>query len=358
MTNTLAPAEAFPPGEYLREELAERGWAEGEFAEIIGRPVQAVSEILNGKKDITPETAVAIGAALGTSAELWMNLQAAFRLHQVRSSDSPKVLPVERRARLRSLVPVRELQRRGWLPETSDLDELERAVCALLRIDDLSTAPQLAIAARRTNSDQDFTPEQIAWIARVQQLGAQKRSKPFNKSSLEQLGQELVRRIEGPHDLRHLGEWLAACGVALVIEPPLRNSKMDGMASYAGGSPIIGLTTRGDRMDSFVFTLLHEMAHLTLGHLEGDELTVDEGLEDDGGSDKERAANEQAAAWIFPASPSVPRGELNPRILAEIARTQNIHVSFLIGRLQKQGRLDWKDYRRTIPKVRPFVEIG
>ncbi|MHB1536561.1 MAG: HigA family addiction module antitoxin [Acidimicrobiales bacterium] len=147
MTDTMTPAEAFPPGEYLRDELAERGWAEREFAEIIGRAVQVVSEILNVKKDITPETAIAIGAALGTSAELWMNMQAAFRLQQVRSSATPTIRPVERRAMLRSLVPVRELQRRGWLPATSDLDELEGAICDLLRLDDITQTPQLAVAA-------------------------------------------------------------------------------------------------------------------------------------------------------------------------------------------------------------------
>ena len=51
------PAEAFPVGEYLSDELRERGWAIVEFAEILGRPVQAVSEILNGRKEITPTTA-------------------------------------------------------------------------------------------------------------------------------------------------------------------------------------------------------------------------------------------------------------------------------------------------------------
>ena len=39
---------------------------------MIGRPVQAVSEILNGRKQIVPETALAFGEALGTSAELWV----------------------------------------------------------------------------------------------------------------------------------------------------------------------------------------------------------------------------------------------------------------------------------------------
>ena len=224
MTDTMTPAEAFPPGEFLRDELAERGWAEGEFAEIIGRPVQAVSEILNGKKEITPETAVAIGAALGTSAELWVNLQATYHLYQARSTEAPKIRPVERRARLRGLVPVRELVKRRWLPDTDNLDQMEAAVCDLLGIDHISDQPQLAVAARRTNANSAFTPEQQAWIARVQKLGEQRVSVSYDPEALGSLAAGLVRRIAGPEDLHRLGRWLAECGVALVIELPLRNS--------------------------------------------------------------------------------------------------------------------------------------
>lgn len=43
-------AEVFPAGEYLAEELEERGWTQAEFAEILGRPPQFVSEIISGKK--------------------------------------------------------------------------------------------------------------------------------------------------------------------------------------------------------------------------------------------------------------------------------------------------------------------
>ena len=78
------PAEAFPPGEYLRDELDERGWTVVQFAEMIGQPVQAVSEILDAKTGITAETAVSISEALGTSAELWLNLETTYSRHQQR----------------------------------------------------------------------------------------------------------------------------------------------------------------------------------------------------------------------------------------------------------------------------------
>jgi len=69
------PAEVFPPGDFIREELEAREWTQGDLAEILGRPLQAVNEIVAGKKAITPETAQGLGDAFGTGPELWMNLE-------------------------------------------------------------------------------------------------------------------------------------------------------------------------------------------------------------------------------------------------------------------------------------------
>lgn len=80
VTDNPRPAEAFPAGEYLSDELRERGWTIVEFAEILGSPVEAVSEILNDRKEITRATAQEIGAAMGTSAETWLRLEDTYRL--------------------------------------------------------------------------------------------------------------------------------------------------------------------------------------------------------------------------------------------------------------------------------------
>ncbi len=85
MTVTHTTAEAFPPGEYLRDELEERGWTVSELAEITGQPVLVVSEILDAKKAITTDTALSLSEALDTSAELWLNLQTMYQLHRRRS---------------------------------------------------------------------------------------------------------------------------------------------------------------------------------------------------------------------------------------------------------------------------------
>jgi HTH-type transcriptional regulator/antitoxin HigA len=84
MAKAFVPAEVFPPGEFLRDELEARGWSQKQFAEILGRPFQLVNGIINGQRRITEETAVELGAALGTSAKVWMNLEATYRLSRVR----------------------------------------------------------------------------------------------------------------------------------------------------------------------------------------------------------------------------------------------------------------------------------
>jgi HTH-type transcriptional regulator/antitoxin HigA len=362
-TEMLTPAEVFPPGEYLRDELEARGWTQSEFAEILARPTQVVSEILNDKKEITPETAVAIGEALGTGAEFWLNLQAAYRLHLVRSHQ-PDATPVARRARLRSLVPVRELQNRGWLPETEDLDDLEDAVCDLLEIASPNGVPSFALAARRANPEAGLTPEQTAWTARVLKIGRDRVTKPFDQSHVKELGEGLVRRIQDPYDLSELQTWLAEYGVVLVIEQPLKRSKLDGIVLFDDDRrPVVGLTTRGDRLDSFIFTLLHELAHVALGHIQPGTVQVDEALLDERKTDSvdpewESEANDLAGQWIFPhgLDPGTSRPRM-PAILA-LARSHGVHSSFVIGRLQQDRVLDWHEFRRNVPKVRPFVDFG
>lgn len=91
-TNELVPAYTPRPGEILAVELAARGWSQRQFAAIIDRPPQVVNEILRAKKQITPETALRIAAALDTSPELWLNLEADYRLSLARQAISPQLL--------------------------------------------------------------------------------------------------------------------------------------------------------------------------------------------------------------------------------------------------------------------------
>jgi HTH-type transcriptional regulator/antitoxin HigA len=336
----------------------ERGWTEKDFAEILARPVQAVSEILNGRKQIVADTALAIGEALGTSPDLWLNLQTAYNLYQARTH-RPVAADVARRARLRALVPVSEVRRRGWLPDTPDLDVLEAAVRELLGLHDIGDQPVFAVAARRKRTGQDFSPPQLAWLGRIRQIAVERMVATYDSQALGSLASDLVHRIHDPSDLRDLTGWFADCGVVLVTELGLRSSNLDGATMLlSGGTPVIGLTARGDRMDSFVFTLLHECAHLLLGHVGVQGICVDEDLDRfEGGESIEVAANDQAGAWVLSPDVELPAGQISLPMVIRFASQHRLHPSFVIGRLQRE-RHDWSLLRRNIPRVRPYLGVA
>ena len=80
----LICAEAIHPGEMLKDELQARGLSQRKFAGIIGMPYTAFNEIINGKRSITPDTALKIEAATGIAADLWLGLQADYNMQTAR----------------------------------------------------------------------------------------------------------------------------------------------------------------------------------------------------------------------------------------------------------------------------------
>jgi addiction module HigA family antidote len=75
------------PGEFLREELTERGISQSHLAAHIGVAPGVVNLICNGRRGISPEMAKKFAAALGTTAELWMNLQRSYDLSHAADPD-------------------------------------------------------------------------------------------------------------------------------------------------------------------------------------------------------------------------------------------------------------------------------
>ncbi|MGH9610734.1 MAG: HigA family addiction module antitoxin [Bryobacteraceae bacterium] len=71
------------PGEILRDELEERGLSANALARALRVPVNRVTEILNGKRAITADTAHRLARYFGTSAQMWMNLQMDYELDTV-----------------------------------------------------------------------------------------------------------------------------------------------------------------------------------------------------------------------------------------------------------------------------------
>jgi len=84
----MIPAHRKPthPGDILLHEFLEpMGLTQMELAHRMGVPIQRVNTLVNGKRDMTAETAVLLSRALKTTPEFWMNLQDACDLYEARA---------------------------------------------------------------------------------------------------------------------------------------------------------------------------------------------------------------------------------------------------------------------------------
>jgi HTH-type transcriptional regulator / antitoxin HigA len=93
VTKTAAyPDIAIPPGEYLAEEIEARGISQKELAKRMGRPVNAINEIINGKKSITAETALQLEEVMPeVPARFWLNLETDYQLTKMLICQRSKV---------------------------------------------------------------------------------------------------------------------------------------------------------------------------------------------------------------------------------------------------------------------------
>ena len=95
LADRLAPVH---PGEFLVEDfLKPLGLSQYRLARALGVSPMRVSEIARGRRAVTPETAIRLGAALGTTPDYWLKLQARYDLDVARDlMDDGAVAAVER----------------------------------------------------------------------------------------------------------------------------------------------------------------------------------------------------------------------------------------------------------------------
>lgn len=341
-------AEAFPVGEYLRDEIDARDWSVGEFARIIGRPVQAVSEILNGKKALTAETAAEIAMATGTEASTWLNLQSRYALWVQATAQTEKLAMIERRALLAGLVPLNELRKRGLII-AGDIDYEEMQVWGALGITSSAQIPAFVLAARRSAEAEALSPAQTAWVAFARAKSKDLPSRDFDQSGLRDVGQNLTRTITSMDLLSKIPQMFAGVGVRVVYLAPFKSGKLDGACFTDERGPVIALSGRGNAMDKLLFTLLHETAHVVLGHAEGG-VTIDDDISAESMDEQEREADALASSWALrqpvPTGPRVSRQDV-----VSCAALQGVHPAVIVGRLHFDKTVPWAHLNALVPKV-------
>lgn len=335
---------AIPPGEYLSEVLEDLGMSQADLARRLGRPEQAVSEILNGAKRITSETALQLERVTGVPAHVWTALEEEFQLTTARS------LAQEQMASESTMVDLetyRVLARLGFVASTRDRSTKVRELWRFFGVASLHNVAHLRTygAAFRVSAAGGVSPYALAaWLRCGELMAAEATVEPFSASSLRALVPKLrswTRDSLGAAILK-VRTALAECGVVLVVLPHFPKTGAYGATFWVSSDKVVvQMSRRGVWSDVFWFSLFHEIGHVLLHgkkqvFLEGD-------LRD--GTDVGELEHEANA---FASERLVPSRALDAFLASGAPATVRV-VSFadqvgvapgiVVGRLQHQGVL-------------------
>lgn len=354
------PAQVLSPGEYIREEIEERGWKQEDLATILGRPLPTVNQIIVGKTAITPETAHELAEAFGTSAELWMNLETAYRLSKAPRPGGQ----VRNRAKLYEVAPIREMVRRRWIKKANSPSQLEDELKRFFRVESLEHVPELAAAARSSAPpDDDVLAAQVVWFTRALQLASTVQVSRFSNRALQSVAESLRALSRQPEGIREVPRVLASVGVRLVVVQHLKGTRIDGAALWLDpkkkSAPVVALSMRHKRIDCFWHTLCHELVHL----LQGDQ-TIDVSLvgEDrvNHESEIERHTESKATTMMIPSEALdnfIVRVQpfFSKDRIRGFAKRIGVHPGIVVGQLQHRGLIGYHANREMLVDVREIA---
>ena len=322
--------------------LEQAGLTQRDLVPFIGSRAK-VSEILSGKRQITMPMARALHEHLGIPADVLLQGRGV-------SLEDP-LAGIEW-----TRFPLKAMAKVGWIPKVKNLESrAQEVVSGLIR---RAGGPAVAATAlyrknehARANAKMD--PYALkAWCWKVLADANETRlpgSYTPGTITLDFLGQiaRLSWADEGP---RLAKEFLAKHGILLVVVRHLPKTYLDGAAlKLEDGTPVIGLTLRYDRVDSFWFCLLHELAHIGR-HMEinGDVAFVDDLTlrEVEGGrrDPKEAQADQWAEEALVPLrvwDASEARRNPTPMAVVSLAKTLQVHPAIVAGRVRHEE----KNYR-------------
>lgn len=333
---------AIPPGDYLLEVAQEQGISQAELARRMGRPAQALNEMIKGEKQITSETALQLEQVLGVPAHIWTGLEAEYQLVQARHREAQTI---EEESRLLDRFPYKEMVSLGWVEKTKDVlrrvRELRRffGVASLHNLDGVKA---YAPAFRQAKKPRCCPEAVAAWLR-----GGEIEAKRINTAVFDATRlRERLNDIRGlsnftpEKSLPNLRDILADCGVAFVLLPHLPRTYLNGATFWLAEKAVVMMSIRGSWSDSFWFSLFHELGHVLLHDKR--HVFLENHKEDPEWKQQEAEADAFAQEALIPSAPFqrfVESDNFSIGAISTFAKSINIAPGIVVGRLQHDNLL-------------------
>ena len=333
-----------PPGEYLAEVLATKGMAQAELARRIGRPIQAVNEIIKGEKAITPATALQLEKALDVPANIWVGLESRYQLIKARLEEKKHL---QRESAYLPRTPYKQLADLDCVRRTRDnehkIGELHRfyGVSSLANLPGIK-AYQASFRCAAARGASSFAL--AAWLRCAELRAAEVKTSPFDKGKLREV-LDKIRSLSTKklaEFMPELERHLAGCGVVMILLPHFQKTYAHGATFWLGqDKAVLLMSFRGKWADVFWFSLFHEIGHILLHqkktYIDGGRILPELARQ-------EKEADEFAANSLIEArrfDEFVRKGDFSEAAVEGFAGDLGIPKGIVVGRLQHEGLLKY-----------------
>lgn len=343
------------PGDTILELLDSACMTQIDLSNKTGINKKTINEIIKGKAPITVSTAIKLEYVFNLSASFWNNLESNYRTSLERKKDLESIV---REEKFLDFIPYNEMAKRNW--DSIEVTRNPREKVINLRkffgVASLSFDTELKkkLAFRKYDGD-NFSMEALYCWLRYGEIKAKDITcSEFDVDKLKSTVNDIRSLANRPflECFDEIKNRLVSCGIALVYEPHLPHTYINGVSyKVTCDKAIIMISDRGKRDDILWFTLFHEIAHL-LKHSKKDIFIDQEGRDE---NDIEREADDYSKNIL------IKNGIYNEftrhcdvyteERIKSFASKNNISTGIVVGRLQKDGFIRWSDFNNLITRI-------
>lgn len=345
------------PGVYIKDAIDELGISQSEFAYRTGLSIKNVSTLVNGESNITFEVAIKLAGFFHNSVEGWINLQTKYNLYcneetkQQQYKEDWLIAKEFDRGFVSNCINV-QIDAKN---KEATIDKL-RSCFNVVTLSNLKSPDMFAFC--RTSVIKDINDKTIimrnAWISLAEQEAREMACSEFNKELIISNAQYLRSlTLKGPEAIgKELKLFLAKCGIKLVILPFLPGSNLSGVTKWIANENcvMVAVNDYSKDADRIWFSIFHELGHaiknhkrhMTISYSKNNILDEDE---DEANTFAKNILINQKDYELFLAGKDYSLGSIK-----RFALSQNVASFIVIGRLQKDGILDWSKYQNEKPK--------
>lgn len=340
-TNGLSLDFIIHPGETIKEAIDDRNISQEELAIRTGFSPKHISEVINGKKGISPSFAKSLEYALGISTSFWINLQGIYDQEILEYEEQENISKdeIEIVKKLKDLIEYAQQlgiidKNENYIAQVMEL----RKMCNVNKLTYINNLENSQIAYRKSRTiDSDFYVLYV-WM-RICEIMADKIDIK-NKYDDEKLKKSIFKikkcMFLNVYDaISNLKLIFASCGIAFQVVKNFHGAPVQGFIKRSKDKIILTMTIRQSYADVFWFTLFHEIGHLLNGDITAKQYVDFENYK----SDRENKADEFAKNALINQNDYnefIKKQNITEKEIIKFANEQNIAPFIVVGRIQKE----------------------